>query len=163
MLVTTQWPLKPAADLNSLVWVCVLWRPESLTELSALCTEIILKIIFLRLYWNLSGANELNWSVPKHNKTQHASHGHNSWNVLCITHFYFTGKRILQKTLYLLPTHDILQLHDKHQYRHKPCVINVETMTWQITLKYTAAKLGSICGQRVQHAVAGNGHHLCLF
>ena len=36
MLVTTQWPLERAAHLTSLVWVCVLWRPESLTELSAL-------------------------------------------------------------------------------------------------------------------------------
>ena len=36
MLVTTQWPLERAAHLTSLVWVCVLWRPGSLTELSAL-------------------------------------------------------------------------------------------------------------------------------
>ena len=36
MLVTTQWPLKRAAHLTSLVWVCVIWRPESLMELSAL-------------------------------------------------------------------------------------------------------------------------------
>ena len=37
MLVTTQWPLKRAAHLTSLVWLCVVWRPESLIELSALC------------------------------------------------------------------------------------------------------------------------------
>ena len=36
MLVTTQWPLKRAAHLTLLVWVCVVWRPESLMELSAL-------------------------------------------------------------------------------------------------------------------------------
>ena len=36
MLVTTQWPLERAADLTSLVWVCVLWLPESLMGLSAL-------------------------------------------------------------------------------------------------------------------------------
>ena len=37
MLVTTQWPLERAAHLTSLVWVCVLWLPESLMDLSALC------------------------------------------------------------------------------------------------------------------------------
>ena len=37
MLVTTQWPLRRATHLTSLVWVCVVWRPESLMELSALC------------------------------------------------------------------------------------------------------------------------------
>ena len=30
MLATTQWPLERAAHLTSLVWVCVLWLPESL-------------------------------------------------------------------------------------------------------------------------------------
>ena len=37
MLATTQWPLERAADLTSLVWVCVLWLPESLMDLSVLC------------------------------------------------------------------------------------------------------------------------------
>ena len=36
MLATTQWPLERAAHLTSLVWVCVLWLPESLMDLSAL-------------------------------------------------------------------------------------------------------------------------------
>ena len=36
-LVITQWPLERAAHLTSLVWVCVLWLPESLMDLSALC------------------------------------------------------------------------------------------------------------------------------
>ena len=36
MLVTTQWPLKCAAHPASLVWVCVVWWPESLMELSTL-------------------------------------------------------------------------------------------------------------------------------
>ena len=36
MLVTTQWPLKRAAHLISLVWFCLLWSSESLMELSAL-------------------------------------------------------------------------------------------------------------------------------
>ena len=36
MLATTQWPLEGAANLTSLVWVCVLWLPESLMGLSAL-------------------------------------------------------------------------------------------------------------------------------
>ena len=36
MLVTTQWPLKRAAHLTSRFWVCVVWQPESLMELSAL-------------------------------------------------------------------------------------------------------------------------------
>ena len=36
MLVTTQWPLERAAHLTSLAWVCVLWLPESLMDLSAL-------------------------------------------------------------------------------------------------------------------------------
>ena len=40
MLVTTQWPLKSAAHLTSLVWVCVVWRPESLKGLSALCRKL---------------------------------------------------------------------------------------------------------------------------
>ena len=37
MLATTQWPLERAVHLTSLVWVCVLWLPESLMDLSALC------------------------------------------------------------------------------------------------------------------------------
>ena len=37
MLATTQWPLECAVHLTSLVWVCVLWLPESLMDLSALC------------------------------------------------------------------------------------------------------------------------------
>ena len=37
MLATTQWPLERAAHLTSLVWVCVLWLPESLMDISALC------------------------------------------------------------------------------------------------------------------------------
>ena len=37
ILVTTQWPLKRAAHLTSFVWVCVVWRPISFMELSALC------------------------------------------------------------------------------------------------------------------------------
>ena len=36
MLLTTQWLLKRAARLTSLVWVCVVWRPESLMDISAL-------------------------------------------------------------------------------------------------------------------------------
>ena len=36
MLATTQWPLERAAHRTSLVWVCVLWLPESLMDLSAL-------------------------------------------------------------------------------------------------------------------------------
>ena len=37
MLATTQWPLERAVHLTSLVWVCVLWLPESLMDLSVLC------------------------------------------------------------------------------------------------------------------------------
>ena len=40
MLATTQWPLECAAHLTSLVWVCVLWLPESLMDLSALCCQL---------------------------------------------------------------------------------------------------------------------------
>ena len=36
MLATTQWPLERAVHLTSLAWVCVLWLPESLMDLSAL-------------------------------------------------------------------------------------------------------------------------------
>ena len=35
MLLTTQWPLKRAAHLTSLVWVCVLWLPWKLN--GAIC------------------------------------------------------------------------------------------------------------------------------
>ena len=35
MVVTTQWPLKRAAHLTSLVWVCVLWLPWKLN--GAIC------------------------------------------------------------------------------------------------------------------------------
>ena len=35
MLVTTHWPLKRAPHLNSLSWVCVVWRSKSSLELSA--------------------------------------------------------------------------------------------------------------------------------
>ena len=35
MLVTTQWPLKRAVHLTSLVWVCVLWLPWKLN--GAIC------------------------------------------------------------------------------------------------------------------------------
>ena len=41
MLATTQWPLERAVHLTSLVWVCVLWLPESLMDLSALCKVIL--------------------------------------------------------------------------------------------------------------------------
>ena len=37
MLVTTQWPLKRAAHLTSLVWVCVLWLPWKLN--GAICAK----------------------------------------------------------------------------------------------------------------------------
>ena len=40
MLVTTQWPMKRAAHLTSLIWICVLWWPESLMELSALWVAV---------------------------------------------------------------------------------------------------------------------------
>ena len=40
MLVTTQWPLKRAAHLTSLVWVCVVWLPEILMEISALWSKV---------------------------------------------------------------------------------------------------------------------------
>ena len=40
MLATTQWPLERAANLTSLVCVCVLWLPESLMGLSALCLHL---------------------------------------------------------------------------------------------------------------------------
>ena len=35
------------SHLTSLVWVCVLWLPESLTDLSALCCEIALMLMSL--------------------------------------------------------------------------------------------------------------------
>ena len=38
MLVTTQWPLKRAGHLTSLVWVCVLWLPWKLN--GAICAMI---------------------------------------------------------------------------------------------------------------------------
>ena len=43
MLATTQWPLERAVHLTSLVWVCVLWLPESLMDLSALWIKQVLK------------------------------------------------------------------------------------------------------------------------
>ena len=46
MLVTTQWPLKRAAELTSLVWYCVLWRPESLMDLSALWSYCLIEFWF---------------------------------------------------------------------------------------------------------------------
>ena len=49
MLATTQWPLERAANLTSVVWVCVLWLPESLMGLSAL--------------WELSSIKCV-WSLP---------------------------------------------------------------------------------------------------
>ena len=39
MLATTKWPLECAAHLTLLVWVCVLWLPEYLMDLSALCLD----------------------------------------------------------------------------------------------------------------------------
>ena len=36
MLATTQWPLERAVNLTWLVWVCVLWLPGSIMDLSAL-------------------------------------------------------------------------------------------------------------------------------
>ena len=50
MLATTQWPLERAVHLTSLVWVCVLWLPESLMELSALCSKT--NIWFPLSVWN---------------------------------------------------------------------------------------------------------------
>ena len=53
MLATTQWPLERAANLTSLVWVCVLWLPESLMGLSALWTlfEIASQRSTSQAYW----------------------------------------------------------------------------------------------------------------
>ena len=43
MLVTTQWPLKRAVHLTSLVWVCVLWLPWKLN--GAICAMRNFKIL----------------------------------------------------------------------------------------------------------------------
>ena len=51
MLATTQWPLERAVHLTSLVWVCVLWLPESLMDLSAL--------------WILCIIGSLGWGVHR--------------------------------------------------------------------------------------------------
>ena len=45
MLVTTQWPLKRASHLTSLVWVCAVWRPKSSFELAALCFRPFLQCV----------------------------------------------------------------------------------------------------------------------
>ena len=50
MLVTTQWPLKHAPHLTSLVWVCVVWRSKSSLELGALCWAGILIFISSRFF-----------------------------------------------------------------------------------------------------------------
>ena len=42
MLVTTQWPLKRAAHLTSLVWVCVLWLPWKLNGATCAMKVILL-------------------------------------------------------------------------------------------------------------------------
>ena len=55
MLATTQWPLERAVHLTSLVWVCVVWLPESLMDLSALwrlCGSCVNTVICGKWYNN---------------------------------------------------------------------------------------------------------------
>ena len=69
MLVTTQWPLKRAAHLTSLVWVCVLWLPWKLN--GAICA---MRFGFLvPIWWSILETKCLNdsrsvssawWSNP---------------------------------------------------------------------------------------------------
>ena len=63
ILATTQWPLERAAHLTSLVWVCVLWLPESLMDLSALC--IIMSDIKLLTYFQTSIMQPLKFTIEK--------------------------------------------------------------------------------------------------
>ena len=66
MLVTTQWPLERAAHFTSLVWVCVLWRPESLTQLFALWFEFLFstKLKMDRWYLILVKYHQGSFSCP---------------------------------------------------------------------------------------------------
>ena len=50
MLATTQWPLERAVHLTSHVWVCVLWLPESLMDLSALCSAVNVRAMVFERY-----------------------------------------------------------------------------------------------------------------
>ena len=59
MLATTQWPLERAANLTSLVWVCVLWLPESLMGLSALCVLITKCCGICSLQWCHNECNSI--------------------------------------------------------------------------------------------------------
>ena len=71
MLATTQWPLERAVHLTSLVWVCVLWLPESLMDLSALCcTEA--NISFWFMVYRLSIADKM--CVPCHYIYENTNH-----------------------------------------------------------------------------------------
>ena len=64
MLVTTQWLLKRAAHLTSLVWVCVLWRPWKLN--GAICAmHEVGDEVPLRLLWHHCNV------VQKRPKNQH--------------------------------------------------------------------------------------------
>ena len=88
MLVTTQWPLKCAAHLTSLVWVCVLWLPWKLN--GAICAMIKMisdqyKTVGQR-YYNKKMPDLKNgflmWcNILKFNMPQEPWHG----NALCIT------------------------------------------------------------------------------
>ena len=61
LLVPTQWPLKGAAHLTPLVWVCVVWRPESTMKLSVLWkfhnTETALTSVLIN--WGISMKSSL--------------------------------------------------------------------------------------------------------
>ena len=71
MLVTTQWPLKRAAHLTSLLWVCVLWLPWKLN--GAICAmsrqfqftnHILIQKNSIGFPWNLrtSLSNIFSWT-----------------------------------------------------------------------------------------------------
>ena len=51
MLVTTQWPLKRAAHLTSLVWVCVLWLPWKLN--GAICAMLFMFDNWFIIYYQI--------------------------------------------------------------------------------------------------------------
>ena len=91
MLVTTQWPLKRAVHLTSLVWVCVLWLPWKLNRvICAMISFMKFTLFWFKLQSSLSLGVQLAisqhyldhyWTNVDPNKQRVLMHGHQGWNV----------------------------------------------------------------------------------
>ena len=115
MLVTTQWPLKRAAHLTSLVWVCVLWRPWKLNGAVCAMAKYLWTLMLMilsygwcvqkplkyqvgikwilndKLIWTPNSIYDVSWRVLKSSGTHNQFPNEDRWGYF----WYFLGCRNL--------------------------------------------------------------------